>query len=360
MIYVVLQLGLIAALLLGTPPTALSTAAWAVVFAAAGLVCWAVLSMRAPTLRVGPDPAADGRLVTRGAYAWFRHPMYTATIIGMAALVWAVPSTVRVLLWYGLCAVLWAKARHEERLLAARYPAYAAYCDRTARFSPVPARWVPAWRRLCGLTLRALAVGTLLWVSLALVPVHRPVADWLACANEPAAEGPDWIVVLGGGEMPSGSTLLRCHAGAELARQHPDAGVVVAMPAMHDPEAGSVARMRDELVLRGVARERIRMETRGHNTWQQARNTADLLGPAATGRPVAVVTSGLHMRRAVLCFRAAGFAHAAPGFASRAPVGDDLGHGVHWRYAVWSNLAGQVHLARELLALTVYRLRGKV
>jgi protein-S-isoprenylcysteine O-methyltransferase Ste14 len=77
-----------------------------------------------------PSPADDAELVESGPYAVVRHPIYSGGILFLAGISLA-------LSWWALVgtAVLtavWAlKARVEERLLAARYPGYAEYCERT-------------------------------------------------------------------------------------------------------------------------------------------------------------------------------------------------------------------------------------
>jgi protein-S-isoprenylcysteine O-methyltransferase Ste14 len=83
-----------------------------------------------------PAPAARGNLVVSGPYAVVRHPIYSGAILFLAGVALALSPW--VLLGVAALAVLWAlKARVEERLLAARYPDYAAYSERT-RFRLVP------------------------------------------------------------------------------------------------------------------------------------------------------------------------------------------------------------------------------
>jgi protein-S-isoprenylcysteine O-methyltransferase Ste14 len=99
-----------------------------------------VMVMAARALGAGftpfPRPSAVGRLVDTGPYAVVRHPVYTGGIllfagISLALSPWALVGTAAL-------AVLWALKSHlEERFLAARYPAYAAYRART-RFRLVP------------------------------------------------------------------------------------------------------------------------------------------------------------------------------------------------------------------------------
>ena len=89
------------------------------------------------SLRIAPTPLQDARLVERGWYARVRHPLYLAVILaGFGwAILWRSPITTAL----GLVLVLFLrrKAAHEERLLAAVYPDYAAYRERVkAGFVP--------------------------------------------------------------------------------------------------------------------------------------------------------------------------------------------------------------------------------
>jgi len=177
-------------------------------------------------------------------------------------------------------------------------------------------------------------------------------------ADADAPERVDVIVVLGGGGIPSGSGLLRTYHGATLAAAHPDAKVIVALPADGAIEGSMVWKMREELLRRGVAAERIALEGEGRNTAEQASRVRAMLGARATTARVAVVTSGLHLRRSIMVFHHVGVAHAHAAAAESVSVDADLGAGVGLRYGIWSRLGGQIEMARELLAIAVYRLKG--
>ena len=82
-------------------------------------------------MQVSPEPKADGHLVTRGVYKWLRHPMYTGMTLIVAGLALRQPTVQVILVGIALVALLLMKARHEERLLATRYPEYPAYRART-------------------------------------------------------------------------------------------------------------------------------------------------------------------------------------------------------------------------------------
>jgi hypothetical protein len=81
-------------------------------------------------------------LVTSGAYARVRHPLYSSYLLALAAAALAVPHPVTVLALPSGWLVLERTARREERRLCASPlgAAYAAYMRRSGRFWP---RWRP-------------------------------------------------------------------------------------------------------------------------------------------------------------------------------------------------------------------------
>jgi len=130
------QLALIAAHLLPPWPEPGSWGyAWPLPIALAGAVLFVVgLVLAAQAfLRLGvnltplPDPKPGAALVTRGAYARCRHPLYQAVLLCSLGVVLALGSLLHLALLLGLCAVLGGKARREERMLLLVHPDYAAY-----------------------------------------------------------------------------------------------------------------------------------------------------------------------------------------------------------------------------------------
>lgn len=137
---VVLQFGLLLLLAIMALPRwmqgagSLACAAWAV----ASLVWggWTLLHNRLGNFNIRPTPKANGILVTTGPYRWVRHPMYTAVLLGAAALACLAEPIAAALTWAALALVLWVKASLEEQWMRETHPAYAAYCGQSKRFVP--------------------------------------------------------------------------------------------------------------------------------------------------------------------------------------------------------------------------------
>jgi uncharacterized SAM-binding protein YcdF (DUF218 family) len=188
----------------------------------------------------------------------------------------------------------------------------------------------------------------------------RALRDWLVGKGLEPRETPRTIVVLGGGGIPSESSLIRLYHAAQYGAGMTGTTFIVSLPADENPDANSVGRMRGELVLRGIPATQIRMETRGLGTRDQAVNIRSLLGESARQEPLVVVTSGYHVRRAVLAFRAAGFTNVRGLHAASIEAEADFGLFAWLRYGLWNNLACEADIMRELIALAFYKLRGWV
>ncbi len=197
---------------------------------------------------------------------------------------------------------------------------------------------------------------------------------WLSMPEAVLHEAPEWIVVLGGGGIPSESGLMRTYYGAQAAMQFPSAQIYVALPG--DPAAaeGAGRRMAQELVMRGVDPARIDFESTGTNTRSQAVALRRMTGKDVVEWPVLIVTSPEHMRRAVRTFQRAGFAQAG----GQAAMDTGIDHGLavseadvdgrlaapalegslFVRYQFWHGITYLSRSAREWVALFYYRLKG--
>ncbi|MFO8239261.1 MAG: methyltransferase [Prochlorococcaceae cyanobacterium] len=93
-----------------------------------------------------PEPMAGVPLVTTGAYARCRHPLYQAVLLCSLGMALALGSLLHLALLLALVAVLGGKARREERSLERRHPDYAAYRSHTPAIIP-RCPWLD-WRAL--------------------------------------------------------------------------------------------------------------------------------------------------------------------------------------------------------------------
>jgi len=216
------------------------------------------------------------------------------------------------------------------------------------------------------------AACCILQFAFALFGIPRGLTGWLKCETVQEDESPQWIIILGGSGIPSSTSLMRTYYGAHCALAHPGATCIVALPSGNDLPQNSTRRMRDELIVRGVPARNIEMEQRGMNTHEQAENVARMIGPRGRRSPVILVTSPYHMRRAYLCFKKAGFekigvlpAHSVgseqdfkKAVEAWSGFGSFRSFAGHFRYAFWSNLTAEIWVARELIGLAAYKLRG--
>ncbi len=101
--------------------------------AGVAMAVWGVRSL-GRSLTPGTEPLPDAPLVTSGAYAYARHPIYSGIVLLLAGytLAW---SNWTLATLFGLVALAYfnQKAKAEERWLLGRYPHYQAYMRRVPR-----------------------------------------------------------------------------------------------------------------------------------------------------------------------------------------------------------------------------------
>ena len=204
---------------------------------------------------------------------------------------------------------------------------------------------------------------------------------------------PDYIVVLGGGGMPSESGLMRCWYTAKTANYFTRAKVIISLPGNARDSLSSINGMKKELVIRGIAPERILLEDSGTNTRAEALNVLKIISNIdqrisnfesvqhsmfniqySKFKSILIVTSPEHLYRAVLTFRKAGFlkVDGVPAF-EEAIESDlsftgrrlggrrwvpDIGNNITLRYQFWTQLHYEVLILREVFALGYYKLQG--
>lgn len=122
------------------------------------------------------------------------------------------------------------------------------------------------------------------------------------------ADHPELIVVLGGGMLADGrpalSTLARAETGAELAREHPDAGIICSGShgVGRTPRKSEAASMADAIIARGIDATRINLEDESRDTIGNAVHVAERYLAAIAPRPIYIVTSPFHLDRSVETF----------------------------------------------------------
>jgi len=152
-----------------------------------------------------------------------------------------------------------------------------------------------------------------------------PVGQWVVAPLEARFPQPavpshiDGIIVLGGavepeitrahGEVALNEAAERITGALALAQRHPEAKLLVSggdasiIPVAGGSEADPTRRLFIEL---GIPAARILIEGRSRNTYENAVFSRALAQPKP-GDTWVLVTSAMHMPRAVGCFRAAGF-----------------------------------------------------
>ena len=198
---------------------------------------------------------------------------------------------------------------------------------------------------------------------------------WLGTSESMINEKPDYIVLLGGGGMPSESNLMRAFFVFKAATESPESQIVISIPGNAADSNSTAHLVAAELISKGIEAKRILYEELGTNTRSQALYLQQFNSEKLTHKSILIVTSPEHMRRAVLVFKKAGFTRlsALPAFenaleadlvfkddelgGNKLPV-PDIGNHTSVRYQFWNHLKYEILIAREMVALGYYKLRG--
>ena len=222
------------------------------------------------------------------------------------------------------------------------------------------------WRRVSRM---ALATGAAAYVLLGVLPVGlallKPLEDRFPRPS-PDLPAPYGIIVLGGGIdqlISAGRDLAqltdagnRMPQAVMLARRYPQAKFVFSggspfvTPQIHT-EAEAAKRYFTE---QGLPEDRLILEDRSRNTWENAVFTRDIVHPQP-GQRWLLVTSASHMPRSVGIFRRVGFDVVAY------PADYETQPRPQWRPSAEAGFG--LHLTdravREYIGLAAYRLTGK-
>lgn len=172
-------------------------------------------------------------------------------------------------------------------------------------------RHLPLWLAIAGIIVEVLLVAVMTPLGADLLA--RTVAARAPPATACTAPAPTTIVVLAGGfeHSPDGTSdygalrqvsLQRLFAGVALWHQTPSARLVLSGGGGRVPESVVMANLAMQL---GVPSNAITVEDRSHSTWENAQYVAALMPPLP--RRIRLVTSPMHLPRALVAFRAWGF-----------------------------------------------------
>jgi uncharacterized SAM-binding protein YcdF (DUF218 family) len=217
-------------------------------------------------------------------------------------------------------------------------------------------------------------IGIFFSTCLILAMTEQPfwAYHWLGTSKAELKWKPEAIILLGGGGMPSQSNLMRSWYAEKAAKSFPEARIIIAMPGEISDSLSTPQLMKKELILRGINSENINFEYEATNTRSQALNCQRHVKMQT---PVLLVTSPEHMRRTVLSFKKVGFekVNALPAFENAAEADfsfiddelggnkklvPDVGQNINIRYQLWNHLKYEILIAREMVALSYYKLRG--
>lgn len=226
-------------------------------------------------------------------------------------------------------------------------------------------------------TVSLLALGTFFLIVLFLSFTTLPYWGyyWLGTSQSGILEKPDYIILLGGGGMPSESSLMRAFFVHRAATESPDSRIVISIPGDPDDSLSTARLVAAELISKGIAPERILYEQTATNTRSEAIQLRDFNQEKLTDKPILLVTSPEHMRRSVLVFKKAGFTNvsALPTFENAIEANlffdddklggnktlvPDIGGNTSVRYQFWNHLKYEILIAREMAALGYYWMRG--
>ncbi len=166
----------------------------------------------------------------------------------------------------------------------------------------------------------------------------------------------DYVVILGAkvrGTGPSASLWDRIYGAADYLETHPDVIAIASGGQGEDEPMTEADAIRDELVMLGIAPDRIWVEDRATSTWENLNFSLDLIAEKTGRRPekLGVLSSEYHLFRASLFAKACGVEFVGiPARTSR--VSQMVNHFMREVAGVWHFLLlGGQYQAESLFAL---------
>lgn len=193
----------------------------------------------------------------------------------------------------------------------------------------------------------------------------------LGVSHESLKNNPDYIIILGGGGIPSESGLMRSYKAMETSKKYPDSQLIIALPGDISDSTSSVILMKNEIISRGIDSSKILLEPKGLNTRMQAIQISKLIERESN---ILIITSPEHMYRALRVFKTVGMNNITGNSAFEDAIESlliydddklggnryilDISDNTQIRYQFWNHLKYQVIVYREYCAIAYYKLKG--
>ncbi|MBK5285427.1 MAG: YdcF family protein [Bacteroidia bacterium] len=230
-------------------------------------------------------------------------------------------------------------------------------------------RIIPRLKKIIKYIIFVFGIMFILLSALAFTSVPFYVQWWLGTSENKYTFTPDYIVMLGAGGMPEGENLIRLFYTIQAARTYPESNLILAQSI----DTAVSNYMRTELIHHNIDSSRIYIESNGTNTRGQALAVSvdyyDILN-----KKVLLVTSPLHMKRAVKVFRRLGFRNVGGESSFAQSVFPDLTYNhlkiggkrylpdvsasLKIRYNFWNYFSIEISCLREFSAMFYYKLNG--
>ncbi|HNV99029.1 MAG TPA: isoprenylcysteine carboxylmethyltransferase family protein [Chitinophagales bacterium] len=110
-------------------------AGWLLIISGILFTGWAVWQIR-HHITMFPTPKDHAQLITTGAFARVRHPIYSGILLIAFGGAWLAGSWVMMGLGVMLNALFYVKSNYEEKRLSAFFPEYPVYMQETGKFFP--------------------------------------------------------------------------------------------------------------------------------------------------------------------------------------------------------------------------------
>jgi len=194
---------------------------------------------------------------------------------------------------------------------------------------------------------------------------------YLGESPQKLSEKPDYIVVLGGGGMPSETGLMRTYFASKISLKYPKAKLIIALPGDTSDINSSLYLMKKELISRGVDASLIIFESKGTNTRAQALNVKNMIYPTNN---IFLITSPEHLYRAVKSFIKVGLVNTTGNATFEKAIeaklsfndgelgGNEiipgLGNNTQLRYQFWYHMKLQIIVYREYMAIAYYKVKS--